>query len=131
MESDSLNNPALEQPALPDRDQPLVRSEALDQIRQINPELAVSVVTRFLSDTPVTIEKMNVDLASQNFDGLKIAAHSLKSNAATVGADQLADCFSRIELGAVEGSDGLQEQLEQVEKLYRDVVVELEEHQGG
>ncbi|MCG2634416.1 MAG: ATP-binding protein [Gammaproteobacteria bacterium] len=122
----NLGTPGVETESASQNRQLLVRREALAQIEQIKPKLAASIVARFISDTPTVLKDMQTDLTRSDLDGLRIAAHSLKSSAATIGADALADCFARIEVAAAEGGgSGLSALIVSAEALYGRVAAEL------
>lgn len=54
----------------------------------------------FLEDTPRLLKRLESAAAETDWDGLRDAAHSLKSSSANLGAMLLSAAARRIELGA-------------------------------
>ncbi len=97
--------PAAARPAPPAvaPDGPL-NPRALDAIRHMpgpnGPALARKVVRTYLADTPPRIARLHELAAAGDTDGLRKAAHYLKSSSANVGADGLAAHFKAVEAAA-------------------------------
>jgi GAF domain-containing protein/CheY-like chemotaxis protein len=64
------------------------------------------LIDQFVSESPALIEAARGGLESGDADGVRRAAHTLKSNAATFGAEDLADRSRRLEEAAKQGSLG-------------------------
>ena len=64
----------------------------------VGAEFLAELVQTFLEEAPAMIETMSASAASEDADGLRRAAHSLKSNANTFGLAALAEVAKRIEL---------------------------------
>ncbi|MCW5622468.1 MAG: Hpt domain-containing protein [Burkholderiales bacterium] len=79
---------------------------ALQTIRSIggSDELLRQVVTLFIESTPRLLQDIDAGLHSGDLVRLKIAAHTLKSSAANVGATVLSDMARRLEAAARDGS---------------------------
>lgn len=56
------------------------------------------LIDTFLEDAPKLIAEINTALSTNNADAFRRAAHSMKSNAATFGARQLADLAKELEM---------------------------------
>jgi len=111
--------------------EPRLRAEALEQIRRVKPELVAAVVDRFMADVPGAMAQMEEALQNNEAGALVISAHTLKANAATVGADLLANCFAQIEALAHDSLDGIEPLLAQARQLYDQVEFELVSISGG
>ncbi|HEX9123624.1 MAG TPA: response regulator, partial [Actinomycetota bacterium] len=86
-------------------------------------ELVSELVEQFLSDAPGLVAAARRGLEAGDADEVRRAAHTLKSNAATFGANELAERSRRLEASAKQGSledeqaqvTGLAEELERVQ----------------
>lgn len=79
---------------------------ALQTIRSIggSNELLRQVVALFIESTPPLLQNIDTGLHSGELARLQIAAHTLKSSAANLGATVLSDMARRLEAAAREGS---------------------------
>ena len=68
------------------------------------------LIEQFVTDSPALVEAARRGLEEGDADEVRRAAHTLKSNAATFGANELADRSSRLETDAKAGAldDGLE-----------------------
>ena len=81
----------------------------------------------YLSDSPELIEQMRSGVAVGNIEQVRRAAHSLKSNSASLGATHLTTASRELELLAKGGTlDGAAEKLAAVEAAYAQIVPLLE-----
>jgi CheY-like chemotaxis protein len=86
-----------------------------------------SLVTTFLKEGPQLVAAMGVALEQQDAAGLRLAAHSLKSNSANFGARPLELACRALELKGKAGSlAGAEQKLAQVEIEYERVKLALE-----
>lgn len=79
---------------------------ALDTIRSISDgsdELLQQVVALFLDSTPPLLAEIDAGLAHGEMDRLRVAAHTLKSSAANLGASGLQDIARHLEAAARSG----------------------------
>ncbi len=60
-------------------------------------EFVSELMDTFLEDTPKLVMELRSALTSKDADAFRRAAHSIKSNAATFGAEQLADLARELE----------------------------------
>jgi len=82
-------------------DQPVLNPESLDQIRELNPEmgntLVISVLQTYLESSSELIRKIGIAINNEDAESLRVAAHSLKSASASIGADSLSSLFKELE----------------------------------
>jgi len=78
------------------------------------------VIDAFLADAPGLLATLRSSLDGQSNEELRRAAHTLKSNGATLGAEQFAELCRTLEQRAKAGElDGTGELVEQIEAEYR------------
>jgi PAS domain S-box-containing protein len=78
------------------------------------------VIDAFLADAPALIATLHSSLEEQNAEELRRAAHTLKSNGATLGAAEFAELCRTLEQRAKDGElDGASELVDQIEQQYR------------
>jgi GAF domain-containing protein/CheY-like chemotaxis protein len=85
------------------------------------------LVEQFVSDSPALLEAARNGLERGDLEEVRRAAHTLKSNAATVGANELSDRSRRLEMAAKAGEigdgtasiDAVAEELERVHAALR------------
>jgi HPt (histidine-containing phosphotransfer) domain-containing protein len=73
------------------------------------------LIEQFVTDSPALVAAARKGLETGDADDVRRAAHTLKSNAATFGANELADRSSRLEAAAKAG--GLDDGLAQIEAI--------------
>lgn len=89
------------------------------------------VINAYLANTPMQMAKAKNALALENPQALRLAAHTMKSASATVGADRLAAICRDIENQAIQGQlDGVDVKLAEASSLLEQVMAELQELQG-
>jgi HPt (histidine-containing phosphotransfer) domain-containing protein len=84
------------------------------------------LIDTFLEEAPGLFEEMKRALASNDTDGFRRAAHSLKTNANTFGANDLAKRAKELEYMARENNLDVGERFELLEETYQQVADELE-----
>src|SRR6476660_9435455 len=78
------------------------------------------VIDAFLADAPALIATLRSSLDEQGAEELRRAAHTLKSNGATLGAQEFAELCRTLEQRAKEGElDGAGELIDRIEQEYR------------
>jgi PAS domain S-box-containing protein len=94
---------------------------ALANLRDLGgDEFLGEVVDAFLADAPALIATLRSSLEEQNAEELRRAAHTLKSNGATLGAGGFAELCRMLEQRAKEGElDGASELVDRIEEEYR------------
>ncbi len=110
---------------------PVIDHKVLDQLREMLEEDAPGVVEElieiFLDDTPRLLAKLRQAMASEDTKGVALAAHTLKSSSAHLGAMTLSALCEELEATGQAGSmEGVAEKVAQVEAEYERVKTALE-----
>jgi PAS domain S-box-containing protein len=94
---------------------------ALGNLRDLGgDEFLGEVIDAFLADAPGLLATLRRSLDSQNSEELRRAAHTLKSNGATLGAAEFAELCRTLEQRAKAGElDGASELVDRIEQEYR------------
>lgn len=88
------------------------------------------VIKAYLADSPKQMANAKDALATKNPQALRLAAHTMKSASATIGADGLAAICRDIESQAIQGQlDGVDAKLAEASSLLELVMAELLELQ--
>jgi HPt (histidine-containing phosphotransfer) domain-containing protein len=91
-------------------------------------EFINELIDTFLDDSPKLIEEMESALKVNNVDSFRRAAHSLKSNAATFGANELFALAKELEiLGKENKLTETGNRLKALQESYESVLKELSE----
>jgi len=78
---------------------PVIDKATFDELKEISGgEFINELIDTFLEDSPKLTEEIKSALNANNADTFRRAAHSLKSNAATFGASQLAELAKELEM---------------------------------
>lgn len=111
---------------------PVIDQATFDELKQMSGEEFINeLIDTFLEDAPKIIEEMKSALGADNTDAFRRAAHSLKSNAATFGAGQLAALAKELEtLGKENKLHETGDKLRVLEEAYESVRAELREHKS-
>lgn len=97
-----------------------------------SPDVMDMVIRNFLDSVARLHSRINVAITIGDVDDMTMAAHSLKSNCATVGAIAMAEAMRDIErIGRTGDMAGCPELLALSERTYLDVRPLLEEMLGG
>ena len=88
------------QPAAPRQAPPVIDEEVLDELRSMLGDEVQHLIDVFLEDTPKLLARLEVAASAGDLDGLRDAAHSLKSSSANLGAMLLSAAARRVEQGA-------------------------------
>ncbi len=92
---------------------------ALERLRRLGgEELIWDMVTLFTSHAESAIRQARDAVAAGDFDGVRRAAHALKSSAGNVGAQQLQDLAGRMEQMAEKGTGDIQPLMTDLESAY-------------
>ncbi len=94
---------------------------ALQNLRDLGGvEFLTEVVDVFLADAPALLTSLRSSLERQDTEELRRAAHTLKSNGATLGATAFAELCRTVERQARAGSlDGVSQLVDRIEHEYR------------
>ncbi len=85
------------------------------------------LIDTFLEDSPKLIRELHASLKAGDAETFRRAAHSLKSNAASFGANRLSDLAKHLEMLGRENKLGdLGDRLQGLEDAYGSVAKELE-----
>jgi CheY-like chemotaxis protein len=89
------------------------------------------LIDTFLAEAPNLVSTLRRAVADSDADGLRRAAHTLKSNAATFGADTLAELCRKLEdMAEAQTFGGAQELVARVEAEYEQLASALEKIRG-
>jgi len=107
----------------------LIDKEAWERMKSMTgPAFLVELIDVFMKDSPELIKQMRSGLPENDIERVRRAAHSLKSNSASFGADRLAAAARELEMMAKSGSmDGAESKLSEVEAEYAQLLPLLEE----
>lgn len=111
-------------------DQSILNSVALDQIRELNPEMGDALVNQilktYLDSSADLIRKIEMAINSEDAKSLRVAAHSLKSASASIGADNLTPLFKSLEMCGNSGDLSLARALQnEASQHYQQVIAEI------
>ncbi len=82
----------------------LIDSEAWENVKMmVEPAFLVELIDVYLTDSVALIQQMRAAVAGSDAEGLRRAAHSLKSNSSTLGANHLAGLAREVEMSAKAG----------------------------
>ncbi|MBF0175999.1 MAG: response regulator [Magnetococcales bacterium] len=70
----------------------------LKLVRQGNPGLLTKVATRYLMQTPILFSELEKALTTNDSEGVRVAAHALKSSSLTMGVARLAELARAMEV---------------------------------
>ena len=116
-------------------ERPLLDRSALEAIRALQsdatPDLLVRVVHLYFDSAPELIARVRSGLAERDHNAVRVAAHTLKSSSANLGATSLAEMCKQLEMAARSGIlDGALPDADAVEREYRAVRAALEAEIG-
>jgi HPt (histidine-containing phosphotransfer) domain-containing protein len=107
----------------------LIDSEAWETLKSMtDPVFLAELVDVYLQDAPEQIQQMRAGLASGDIEGVRRAAHSLKSNSASLGANRLANAARELEMIAKSSTlEGGNAMVVSIEAEYAELVPALVE----
>jgi histidine phosphotransfer protein HptB len=88
-------------------------------------DFIVELIDTFLEDMPSQLEQLKNALAAQDTESFRRAAHTIKSNAATFGADQLAGLARELEMMGRENKLATGSKFQSLEEALQQVIHEL------
>jgi len=89
----------------------------------------VELIDTYLDDCPALLDGMRQAMTDGDAESFRRAAHSLKSNSATLGAEALAETARTLEMKARQGQlDDVEKDLESASGKFAGVRDELEAH---
>ncbi len=106
---------------------PIIDQTTFDALKQMSgADFINELIDTFLEDSPKLIEEIRSALRADNVDSFRRAAHSLKSNAATFGANELSALAKELEmLGKENKISETGDRLRALEEAYESVRREL------
>lgn len=106
---------------------PIIDKATFAELKQISgADFINELIDAFLEDTPRMIDEMEAALAARDVQSFRRNAHSLKSNANTFGALELAGLAKELEMMAREGNLDVGDRLENLKETFQRVAEELE-----
>ena len=105
----------------------VIDKTTFDELKQMSGEDFINeLIDTFLEDAPKMIAEIKSAYASNNVETFRRAAHSMKSNAATFGASQLAALAKELEmLGKENKLNETGDRLKSLDEAYASVCNEL------
>ena len=88
-------------------------------------DFIIELINTFLEDTPAQMATMKNALATKDVDAFRRAAHSIKSNAATFGAMDLANLARELEMLGRENNLEIGSRLEVMQDAFEQVKDQL------
>ena len=106
---------------------PVIDKTTFDELKQMSGDDFINeLIDTFLEDAPKMIAEIKSSHAANNAETFRRAAHSMKSNAATFGAGQLAALAKELEmLGKENKLNEVGDRLKALEEAYASVRDEL------
>jgi HPt (histidine-containing phosphotransfer) domain-containing protein len=106
----------------------LIDPEAWETMKSMaDAAFLAELIDVYRSDSPQLIAQMRIGLAAGDIESVRRAAHSLKSNSASFGANQLANAARELEMIAKAGTlDGAGSKLATIEAEYQQLLPALE-----
>lgn len=106
---------------------PVIDKMTFEELKQLSgADFINELIDAFLDDAPNMIHEMETALAARDVDSFRRNAHSLKSNANTFGATELAGLAKELEMMARENNLRVGDRLENLKHALRTAAVELE-----
>ena len=110
-----------------------IDESALDAIRSLQrpgkPDILARIVNMYVEKSPELISAIEEGIAANDSDKVKMAAHTLKSSSAYVGASALADVCGRVESKAANDElNGTQEDVALISSGYESVVSQIKQY---
>ncbi|MDQ2693484.1 MAG: Hpt domain-containing protein [Chloroflexota bacterium] len=106
---------------------PVIDRTAFEELEQISgADFINELIDAFLDDAPKMIKEMEIALTSRDPESLRRNAHSLKSNADTFGATELAGVAKELEVMARENNLEIGDRLENLRDALQKAGAELE-----
>lgn len=105
---------------------PTIDQATFDELKQISGEDFINeLIDAFLEDAPDMIRQMQAAIEARDVESLRRNAHSLKSNANTFGALELASLAKELEFMARENNLEVGNRLEAMNQAYGKAADEL------
>lgn len=106
----------------------VIDKATFEELKQISgDDFITELIDAFLDDAPNMIDQMQAALTAKDVESFRRNAHSLKSNANTFGATQLARLAKELELMSRENNLEIGNRLEVLQECFGKVAEELKE----
>jgi histidine phosphotransfer protein HptB len=106
---------------------PLIDRATFEELKQMSGgDFINELIDAFLEDAPKMIGEMQTALAGRDVESFRRNAHSLKSNANTFGATELARQAKDLEMMAKENNLDVGNRLDRLREAFQGVASELE-----
>lgn len=106
---------------------PLIDQATFEELKQMSgADFINELIDAFLEDAPKMIRDMQTALAASDVESFRRNAHSLKSNANTFGAGELARQAKDLEMMARENNLEVGNRLDSLKEAFQNVASELE-----
>jgi HPt (histidine-containing phosphotransfer) domain-containing protein len=105
---------------------PIIDKATFDELKQMSgADFINELIDAFLDDAPNMIQNMQAALAAKDVESFRRNAHSLKSNANTFGATELARLAKELEFMAKENNLDIRNRLEVLNEAFGKAAEEL------
>lgn len=105
---------------------PIIDPTIFEELKQMSGEDFINeLIDAFLDDAPIMLAQMREALAANDVETFRRNAHSLKSNANTFGATELALLAKELEFMAKENNLDIGDRLEVLKRSFTVVAEEL------
>lgn len=110
-----------------------IDESALDSIKALQrpgkPDILAKIVNMYLTKTPELIAEIESGIAESDSARVKMAAHTLKSSSAYLGATNLADCCNKLEAKAANDElSGTESQIESITTGFNTVAAQIKKY---
>lgn len=110
---------------------PVIDKATFEELKQMSGEEFINeLIDAFLEDGPNMLDNMQTALETGDVESFRRNAHSLKSNANTFGATELAVQAKELEYMARENNLDVRDRLEKLNQAFSIVAAELKEMQA-
>ena len=107
---------------------PVIDTATFEELKQMSgPDFINELIDAFIDDAPNMISQMQTALVTKDVESFRRNAHSLKSNANTFGASELAVLAKELEFMARENNLDIGNRLEILNEAFGKVANELKE----
>ncbi len=105
---------------------PLINNKTFEELKQISGEDFINeLIDAFLDEAPKMIAQMQTALTANDVESFRRNAHSMKSNANTFGATELATLAKELEAMGKENNLAIGNRLEILQEAFGKVAQEL------
>jgi HPt (histidine-containing phosphotransfer) domain-containing protein len=105
---------------------PIIDKATFDELKQMSgADFINELIDAFLDDAPNMIQNMQTALATKDVEAFRRNAHSLKSNANTFGATELARLAKELEFMEKENNLDIRNRLEVINESFEKAAEEL------